>query len=145
MKAGPGCESELPSGPEEKVPKPPSQPPPNHERSLTLTWPEATLAIILASVLHSPPPPHATNQKGVGRGFAFELGAGPLSLCSQAWGAGGAGRGGERGGSCAISRETGDQEDARRAGLLVQLRLRQWLQRQQPPDDSPPNLRLVSR
>ena len=82
----------------------------------------------------------------MGRGFAFELGAGPLSLCSQAWGAGGAGWGGERGGSRAISRETGDQEDARRAGLLVQLRLKLWLLLPlQPPDDSPPSLRLVSR
>ena len=59
---------------------------------------------------------------------------------------GGAGRGEERGGSRAISRETGDQEDARRAGLLVQLRLKLWLLLPlQPPDDSPPSLRLVSR
>ena len=49
-------------------------------------------------------------------------------------------RRGERSGARAISRETEDREDARRAGLLVQL-----LMPLQPPDGSSPSLRLVSR
>ena len=74
----------------------------------------------------------------MGWGFPFEQGAEPLSLCSQA--------GSRRGGARAISRETEDQEDARRAGLLVQSWLRQRLLLPlQPPDGSSPNLRLVSR
>lgn len=74
---------------------------------------------------------------------------GPSFSGHRRWGAGGAGRGEERGGAHAISRETGDQEDARRAGLLVQLRLRQSLLLPlQPPDfasEPAPGLRVRRR
>lgn len=65
-------------------------------------------------------------KQGRGRGFAFETGAG-LSICASRTGGAGAGRGlrGERGRPLTLSRETGDQEDACRAPLLVQQRLRQ--------------------
>lgn len=63
----------------------------------------------------------------------------------RGWGGAGAGRGGEKGRfrTRSISRETGDQEDACKAGLLLQPRQRRWVLL--PPDLLPLSVRLVSR
>lgn len=95
------------------------------------------------------PPPSSLSQSNRSGGgvLPWSVELGPPSLLAgvengRGWGVAGAELGRERGRTRAISRETRDQEDACRARLLVQQRLRQRVLLH--PEVLPPSLRLVS-